>query len=260
MLDIANERMAEAVRRISIRQGYRPSEFALVAFGGAGGQHACALADILSIDTVLIPEDAGLLSAVGLGRARVERLAELQVLRPLEDLELELPVVMRDLESQARSAVLAEGVAAEDIAVTRRIVHLRLQGQEASLPLDYVESKLLEEGFCRVYEDHYGYRPEESRIEVEAVRVMAASQNSAGRTARLSTEDRMAVAQVSQRALVGGRWQSVPVFVRETLVPGDSVTGPALLFEHHCATLVGETWRGQIDGQRCFVLRREGAA
>jgi 5-oxoprolinase (ATP-hydrolysing) len=201
-----------------------------------------------------------LLSAVGLGRARIERMTERQLLRPLEDLKLELPVLMRDLESQARSAVLAEGVAAEEIEVTRRMVHLRLQGQEASLPLDYDESGVLEEDFCRVYEDHYGYRPEESRIEVEAVRVLAASHSSAERTGPVSVEDRMPGAEASQRALVGGRWQSVPVFVRESLVPGDAIPGPALLFEQHCATLVGETWRGQIDGQRCFVLRRKGAA
>jgi 5-oxoprolinase (ATP-hydrolysing) len=258
LLDIANERMAEAVRRISIRQGYRPSEFALVAFGGAGGQHACALADILNIDTVLIPQDAGLLSAVGLGRARIERMTERQILQPLEAMEVELASVVRELESQARSAVLAEGVAVEEIEIRRRIVHLRLQGQEASLPLDYDEGGILEDDFCRIYEDHYGYRPEESRIEVEAVRVLAASDSSVEKTGSLSVEDRLAIAEASQRTLVDGRWQRVPVFVRESLVPGDAIPGPALLFEHHCATLVEESWQGQIDGQGCFVLRRKG--
>ncbi len=84
-LAIADERMADAVRRISVRRGYDPSEYALVAFGGAGGQHACSLAELLGMERVLVPEDAGLLSALGLGSALVERFAQRQVLAPLAE-------------------------------------------------------------------------------------------------------------------------------------------------------------------------------
>src|SRR5262249_1831168 len=87
LLEIADERMADAIRQVSLRRGFDPAEHALVAFGGAGGQHACAVADRLGISTVLIPPDAGLLSALGLGHAVLERFAEEQVLRPLAEVE-----------------------------------------------------------------------------------------------------------------------------------------------------------------------------
>ena len=84
LLDIADERMAEAIRSISLRRGYDPAGHALVAFGGAGAQHACAVAELLGIASVLVPADAGLLSALGLGAAVVERFAQRQVLEPLD--------------------------------------------------------------------------------------------------------------------------------------------------------------------------------
>ena len=84
LLDIADERMAEAIRSISLRRGYDPAGHALVAFGGAGAQHACAVAELLGITSVLVPADAGLLSALGLGAAVIERFAQRQVLEPLD--------------------------------------------------------------------------------------------------------------------------------------------------------------------------------
>ncbi|MGD8415108.1 MAG: hydantoinase/oxoprolinase family protein, partial [Candidatus Latescibacterota bacterium] len=101
--DIANERMADAIRRISIRKGYDPENYALVAFGGAGGQHGCAVAGKLGINTIGIPRDVSLLSALGLGHAAVERFAERQVLKRLEDVGNDLHRWMRELADDAAS-------------------------------------------------------------------------------------------------------------------------------------------------------------
>jgi len=84
LLRIADERMAEAIRHISVRKGIDPAAYSLIAFGGAGGQHACRVAELLGMEEVILPGDAGLLSAVGLGHAVIERFAQREVLRPLK--------------------------------------------------------------------------------------------------------------------------------------------------------------------------------
>ena len=84
-VEIADERMADAIRRISLQRGYDPADYALVAFGGAGAQHACGVAALLGVETILVPADAGLLSALGIGHAAIERFAERQLLRLLPD-------------------------------------------------------------------------------------------------------------------------------------------------------------------------------
>lgn len=260
LLDIANERMAEAVRRISIRQGYRPAEFALVAFGGAGGQHACALAEILEMETVLVPENAGLLSAIGLGRARIERLVERQVLRRLDDVIDSLGDMLQALAEEARSAVEAEGVVDTKVDTSRRYAYVRLEGQETSLPVRFRSPVDLAEGFSTVYQDHYGYRPGDRPLEVESLRVIAAS---AGETVEAEVP-RVASRRIDserfQRAFLGGQWSSVPVFDREELSPGDRFDGPALVFERHCATVVHPGWIGSLDAQACLLLRRRSSS
>ena len=125
--------MAQAVHRISIREGRDPAEYALVAFGGAGPQHACGLAEQLGITRCLVPADAGLLSAYGLGAARIERFAERQVLRPLAEVAHRVPAWLRQLEAEAVERLADEGVVAALVEVRHRPVELRLEGQDASL-------------------------------------------------------------------------------------------------------------------------------
>ena len=258
LLDIANERMAEAVRRISIRQGYRTSEYAIVAFGGAGGQHACALAEILDIDTVLVPHDAGLLSAVGLGKARIERLVERQILKSLKDVGGELAGLVEKLEGSAREAVIDEGVDPGVVETRRRMVNLRLEGQEASLTIDYEEDRDLETAFGEAYEDFYGYRPARPSIEIESLRVVVATRQDSSANESEAEVSRELPVSASQRCYLEGDWNEVPVYQRSNLRPGDCFSGAALVFERHCATFVHPGWRGRMDAFECLVLERTG--
>ena len=140
-LDIANERMAEAIREVSLRRGYDPRDYALLAFGGAGPQHGCAVASLLEIGTVLVPADAGLLSALGLGEARLERVAERQILRSLDDLAGDLADIWAALAAEATAAVAREGVPVAEIQVVRRLASLRLRGQETALAIESASSR-----------------------------------------------------------------------------------------------------------------------
>lgn len=260
LLDIANERMAEAVRRISIRRGYRPGDFVLVAFGGAGGQHVCSLAEILDVGTILVPADAGLLSAVGLGFARVERFAERQLLVPLEEAVGFLASLLEEIAREAEDAVVREGVDRTGVEIRRRLIYLRFSGQESSLAVEVESITEVRDSFLRSYSDHYGYSPEERTIEVESVRVvassMAASLRAPGAPGELQSPIRNAAAS-TQEAFMEGSWRPVPAYNRAELVPGFELSGPALVFEQHCSTVVNGDWHARVDAQGCLVMTRQ---
>jgi len=271
-LQIANERMAEAVRRISIREGYDPAEYALVAFGGAGAQHACDLARLLGMERVLVPSDAGLLSAVGLGSAVVERFKERQVLAPLDQVGESLEGWFDQLAEEARRAVVREGVAESEVGVRLRRAHLRLLGQDASLPIDFAGVTTLRESFDRAYVAHYGYRPESRPIEVESLRVAASSsveRSSVGQpsdraVARPPTPGRLELTEPppagTSRALFDGSWADVPIYDRSSLAVGARLPGPAMIFERHSATVVESGWSAGPDAVGALVLIREASS
>jgi 5-oxoprolinase (ATP-hydrolysing) len=267
-LEIADERMADAVRRISLRRGYDPAGYTLVAFGGAGGQHAASLAEHLGIDRVLVPRDAGLLSAIGLDAAVVERFAQLQVLAPLESLRDGLGPALAELAGEAVAAVAAEGVPRDRIEVRRRIVELRLEGQETTLPVEVVGeapeagdpgslASELASRFADAYRKLYGYPPPGRPVEVESIRVAASSrrEDREGEADALEAvaELRSAVPAGTRRAWFGD-WREVPVFERVALAPGDRFDGPALVFERHASTVVPTGWELRVDGAEGLVL------
>ncbi|MES1245244.1 MAG: hydantoinase/oxoprolinase family protein [Acidobacteriota bacterium] len=246
-LEIANERMAEAIRSISLRRGYDPAEYALVAFGGAGAQHACALAELLGIENVVVPRDAGLLSALGLGAAVVERFAHRQVLEPLARVRDRLAGWLDELGREATEAVAGEGVSG---AVRRRILNLRFVGQDEALP---IEGEPIEEAFATAYREIYGYAPEGRSIELESIRVVASSAPEEMPLTESGAVEREAEPSGQRRSWLGG-WREVPVFDRGLLRPGDTFQGPALVFESHSATVVAGGWRGRMDGAGNLVL------
>jgi 5-oxoprolinase (ATP-hydrolysing) len=254
LLEIADERMAEAIRDISLRRGYDPAEYALVAFGGAGGQHACAVAELLRIARVIVPRDAGLLSALGLGAAVVERFAQRQVLQPLADVRERLPAWLGELADEALAAVVAEGVPPAESQVRRRLLHLRFTGQEEALAVEPRDGEAPEEAFAAAYREIYGYAPEGRAIEVESIRVVASSIPEEPPLEDLPEEPRDAVPAGLRRAWTDARWMDVPVFDRAGLRPGDVFSGPALVFESHSATQVGAGWAGRLDGGGNLVL------
>jgi 5-oxoprolinase (ATP-hydrolysing) len=167
--EIANERMADAIRRISVREGYAPGEYALVAFGGAGGQHACAVAEHLGVRRVLFPAEAGHLSARGLGHAAIERIAERQVLAPLAGAGEALAEAWAELEAEAAARLREE----ENLAPTgtaRRQASLRLAGQEAALTVEAPAGTDLRAAFAERFAAVFGYAPR-GTVEVVALRV-----------------------------------------------------------------------------------------
>lgn len=174
LLDIAVERMAEAVRSISVREGCDPQDYALLAFGGAGPQHACAIATRLGMREVIVPRDAGLLSALGAACTGIERMTERQVLQPLDAVLPALPGVIADISRTAAARLAEAGVS--DAPELRCMAELRLKGQDTALTLDFIDPAELSGKFR---EDHlrlYGYEPPAQRpVELVSLRVLAAA-------------------------------------------------------------------------------------
>jgi 5-oxoprolinase (ATP-hydrolysing) len=258
LLEIANERMADAIRRISLSRGYDPAEYALVAFGGAGAQHACAVAELLGIATVLVPEDAGLLSAAGLMAAVVERFAQRQVLAPLAEIGEGLWRQLVELGEQAAAAVAEEGVPAGDVEVRRRIADLRFAGQETTVAVEVGPETSVEEAFRSAYRDLYGYEPEERPIEVVSLRAVASSRPEPEEPPAARVRSVAAEPVEQRRVCFDVGWREVPVYDRGTLAGGASFAGPCLVLERHSATVVGEGWTGRVDGAGALVLARSG--
>lgn len=255
-LEIADERMAEAIRGISVRRGCDPAGYALVAFGGAGGQHACAVAELLGIGRIVVPRDAGLLSALGLGAAVIERFSHRQVLEPLDRVRELLEDWVHDLGRQAAEAVKAEGVEPDEVRVRRRILNLRFVGQEEALPVEMEEGEPPERAFAAAYREIYGYAPEGRAIELESIRVVASSLPSEPAGDLVAEEPHEAAPAGVRRAWLGGSWREVPLFDRAGLQPGAAFHGPVLVFESHAATVIAEGWEGRADGAGNLVLSR----
>ncbi|WP_372638868.1 hydantoinase B/oxoprolinase family protein [Fodinibius sp.] len=247
-LRIANERMADAIRKISVRKGYDVREYAMVAFGGAGGQHACAIARRLGIQSVLIPEDAGLLSADGLGSAQIEEFEESQVLKPLEEVGGQLADRGRRMAEKASRKLQASGIAEDDIILRRRMVSMRLAGQQTSLEIAFEKGLDLEEAFREAYRERYGHWVPNRTIEVESMRVVASTRPVDTEKRALDIAIHRPEPEFHKKIGFGGTSRRTPVFLRSALKPGSSLAGPALILDPHSTVVVEPQWEVEVAG------------
>ena len=257
-LEIANERMADAIREISLREGYDPAGYALVAFGGAGGQHACKVAERLGMGRVLFPQNAGLLSAHGLRRARLEQFAEAQVLRPLDEVQDELPRQIAELEAEASRKLAALGLTKNDVAITRRILQLRLLGQETAEEIEFWEGRSLATAFEERYRAIFGYYPENKSIEVVSICVRAAARESVLPRRELPEERRQPPAPHKRLASFGQSTEPrIPVFLRRQIRPQDHIVGPAIVQDEYSTVFIEAGWEAVVHPNETLVLRRQ---
>lgn len=243
-LKIADERMADAIRSISLRDGYAPSEYALVAFGGAGGLHACAIADILGMDTILLPSDAGLLSALGLKFSRMEEFAERQVLQPLSAFEGEIPIWMQELESEAKSSLIKQGLSLSVLERGIAQVELRFQGQEATLLVDWDSSQFLEKAFQKDFIHQYGFLPDQP-IEVVSLKVSVATKE--------FTEEKELFPDVP-----GSRSTETGFLSRDEL-SGKLAIGPVSVQDEYSTIFIEEGWNAVLGNLGTVKLSKEKA-
>lgn len=253
-IDIANEIMAGAIRKISIAKGYDPKTFALVAFGGAGGLHACDIADILGIKTILLPQDAGLLSAYGIGNARIERFAEKQILQKFEDVVPQLKNQFSEIEDKAVELLVEEGFEKQQIEIRQRMLFLRFKGQDSSLEIPFEPHTDPVAIFHEQYEKLYGHRVSNRPIELEAIRVIASvsSTNSSNKIEKV--ENYLPKPESTVRNT------GMPIFIREQLKAGANIKGESLLLDNYATTWLKPNWKLELQSNGTALLTKTGQA
>ena len=253
-LRIAVENMANAIKRISIERGHDVTDYALNCFGGAGGQHACAVADALGIETVMIHPFAGVLSAYGMGLADIRVLRETAVEAPLSDIG-EADAAFERLEALAREEMAAQGVPPERIEVFRRL-HVRYDGTDSPLTVPFGPEAAVQAAFEDQHRQRFGFISETKGLVVEA-----AALELVGRTERAgepaiagSGGDPVPAAEIELFA--NGRVEKAAVHIRAGLRPGDRVAGPAILVEDTATTVVEPGWEARLAESGNLVLER----
>ncbi|GLP72737.1 5-oxoprolinase [Streptomyces sp. TUS-ST3] len=254
-LQIAVANIAGAVKRISVQKGHDVTRYALTTFGGAGGQHACMVADSLGIRTVLVPPMAGVLSALGIGLADTTAMREQSVEVPLEPAAM--PGVLKtaeDLESAARAELRAEDVPEDRIRVTRR-AQLRYDGTDTPLTVQLTEPAAMRHAFEERHRATYSFTLDRPLV-VEALSVEATGITEPPDLSALATYQGRPAAPDTVRLHTAGAWHDVPLHRREDLPPGETVTGPAIITEASATTVVDDGWRAATTDDGHLVMER----
>ena len=238
-LAVANDAMANAIRKISIEEGYDPASHALVAFGGAGGQHACGVAELLGMDRLLLPADSGLLSAYGLSRAQIERLIDHPVLGPI------VPEKIKEMEQEIITRGKAELLEmGEQGEVIEKRAFIRLVGQDSSLEIIYREPESLVSLFQQKFEQVFGYFPSHAEFELHSLRIRIAS------PAVTEQEETFA----SNGQVIEG--SGADGMDRSEIRPGQIYKGPLLVADAFSTLWVAEGWTVRSGSQGSLLLER----
>ncbi len=260
-IDIAVANMANAIKKISVQRGYDVTEYVLATFGGAGGQHACAVADVLGMTSVLIHPLAGVLSALGLGLADVTAMRETSVERPItEDVRPVLESACATLADAARAELAGQGVDPSRAAITRR-AHLKYEGTDTALPVPLGPMDSMIGDFEAAYRQHFSFLMPDRTVVAEAVSVELTSPSAhLADTERVPSrgEDHGRDA-ASVRVYADGSWRDAPLLRRLDLARRQRVIGPALIVEDFATTLVLPGWQATVTSRDDLLLTRVAA-
>ncbi|MGP2490085.1 hydantoinase B/oxoprolinase family protein [Mesorhizobium sp. PUT5] len=265
-LQVAVANMASAIKKISVQRGYDVTRYALNCFGGAGGQHACLVADALGMTRVLIHPFSGLLSAYGMGLADISAGRQSALDLALGDARDAIAQTGLALGEQCHAEVLAQGVRAGDIEIHVH-AHIRYQGTDTALDIPAFVTRsgdvpefdfaALKPAFEQAHRRRFGFIDASKAIVVEAVSVEAI-----GKAARhvaapvdAAVEGDPAPAG-GTRMFSGGTWHDTRVYLREAMRPGQALTGPAIIIEPNQTIVVEDGWKATLTEHDHLVLER----
>ncbi|OJY78339.1 MAG: 5-oxoprolinase [Rhodospirillales bacterium 70-18] len=259
-LRIAVANMANAIKQVSVQKGHDATGFALACFGGAGGQHACLVADELGMTTVFIHPYAGVLSAYGMGLADQTVMREQAVERPLvAGAMAELDALAGRLAAEAEAALRQQGADLARLSVARRL-HVRYQGTEAALIVDLAGLEAVTAAFTAAHRARFGFATPGRALMVEAVAVEATCAGETVHEAAIAARDHGAPEAVDTIGMwSGGAAHATPVYERTALLAGDRIAGPALIREANATTVVEPGWTAEVTRLDHMTLRRTEA-
>ncbi|MBK5931390.1 hydantoinase B/oxoprolinase family protein [Halochromatium salexigens] len=281
-LRIAVENMANAIKTISVQRGYDVSDYTLVSFGGAGGQHACAVADALGMPRVLLHPLAGVLSAYGMGLAEVRALRECSLEQPLDEAldSGELAVALDAIAAEAEQELRAQSIPPERIELRRRL-HLRYQGSDTALEVDVDSSsnngssnsererilKFTAESaaeyaaeitrvFEAAYRARFGFLMPNTPLIAANVAVEAVGKAEGSRAAPKASKGPVPPPSATVSVFSGGDWHPTPLFERTALHSGNRIAGPAIIVEQTGTTVVEPGWQAEVTDLGNLLLQR----
>jgi len=256
-LAIATAKMAEAIKKISVARGHDVTQYALNCFGGAGGQHACDVADELAIETVLIHPLSSLLSAYGMGLAEIGALRGQGVEGALDVETCErLKAEAEALGAEAAKEVEAQGVERREIE-TALSARLRYAGSDTALEIAFTDAARMRREFERAHKGRFGFIDKSKGIVFDSIH--AEAHGGGARVAERAgtvAEAPLTVPRERARLFSHGSWRDANVYLRDDLALGGLIDGPALIIEPHQTIVVETGWRAQITAKNHVVLRR----
>ena len=256
-VQIAVQQMANAIKKISVARGYDVTRYTLQCFGGAGGQHACLVADALGMTRVLVHPMAGVLSAYGMGLADQNVMRE-QAVEKLLSTEV-LPRLQQTIDALTKSAQAEfsqQAVIASHLEIHQR-VHVRYQGSDAALVVPFGNLQEIQLAFEKAYQQRFAFLMTNKPLMVEAVSVEVLLK---GEALAEPVHAMHPLREVPQRETVkvfaNGAWREAALVVREDLRPGDLVQGPAIIAEKNATTVVEPGWQARVSALDHLVLER----
>ena len=259
-IEIAVQQMANAIKKISVARGYDVTRYTLQCFGGAGGQHACLVADALGMSRVFVHPLAGVLSAYGMGLADQNTIREQAIELPLAPESLPQVIERLDALGSAAQAELRRQQAGDGEIILHRRVHVRYEGSDSALVVPFGDLDTIVAGFEAAYRQRFAFLMRGKRMMVEAVSVEAVVPGEAAAEPRHAMNPAREVPRrETVRMYSGGQWHEAALVVREDLRPGDRVCGPAIIAERNATTVVEPGWEASITDLDHIVMDRRVA-
>ena len=264
-LAIAVEKMANAVKKISLQRGYDVSEYTLCCFGGAGGQHACAIADALGMKRVFIHPYAGVLSAYGMGLADVRAIRERAIEQQLNaELLADLHEILTELEAEGKRELNrrgAENAENESEVLVVSKFRLKYQGSDSVLAVNFADNiEAMQAEFEAAHRQRYSFIMPEKPLIVEAVSVEVVERMDVPEASTISPSGGTAILPVQPistvQMYVAGGWRETPVYQRDDLRSGDCIEGPAMIVEATGTNIIEPGWEGEITENNDLILNR----
>ena len=251
-LRIAVENMANAIKKISVQRGYDVTKYTMNCFGGAGGQHACLVADALGMQSVFIHPFAGVLSAFGMGLADVRAMRENQFGQGIEQIEAAHDV-LAELCQAAMAEVKGQGISDTKIS-TVKMAHIRPAGAQQTLEVPFGNQADMTKAFEAAHKQRFGFVPQSADLIIEILSAEAIGET--GETVKLDPDTSGTTSSQTTQMWSGNARHDVPVVDRTQMRKGDVVQGPAILTEPTGTNILESGWRAECIACGCLVLTR----
>jgi len=272
-LDIAVENMANAVQKISTQRGYDLKDYTLVSFGGAGGQHACAVADKLGIQQVLLHPYSGVLSAYGMGLAQKRVIETRSYGKPIEELKIpsnSIDSIQAGMNTQTDQACLLLEQQNESVGEVVTTLHLHYLGSDTLLDIELCDNKVIDEPvihdykaqFALQHQQQFGFVQANTPIMINSVSVEAVSTaHELPTTPKPRNQTEQACIPIETvNTYLDGDWKNIPVYQRDLLTPAQTITGPALILESTGTLFIADNWQAILQKDSQLLLEKQSVA